>query len=58
MDEEHVADVFVRINSEGVRLSQADFVLTLMSVWWEEGRKQLEAFARDAKIARSVPVSG
>ena len=55
VDEEQVADVFVRINSEGVRLNQADFVLTLMSVWWEEGRKQLEAFARDAKIPRSVP---
>ena len=55
VDEEQVADVFVRINSEGVRLNQADFVLTLMSVWWEEGRKQLEAFARQAKIARSVP---
>ena len=55
VDEEQVADVFVRINSEGVRLSQADFVLTLMSVWWEEGRKQLEGFARAARIARLVP---
>ena len=55
VDEEQVADVFVRINSEGVRLGQADFILTLMSVWWEEGRKQLEAFARDARILRSVP---
>ena len=55
VDEEQVADVFVRINSEGVRLSQADFILTLMSVWWEEGRKRLEAFARDARILRSAP---
>lgn len=50
-DEEQVADVFVRINSEGVPLQQADFILTLMSVWWEEGRKDLEKFARDAKTA-------
>ncbi len=39
VEEEHVAEVFVRINSEGVPLAQADFILTLMSVWWEEGRK-------------------
>ncbi len=55
VDEEHVADVFVRINSEGVRLGQADFILTLMSVWWEEGRKQLENWARDAKVPPSGP---
>ena len=26
-----------------------------MSVWWEEGRKQLETFARDARMERSTP---
>ena len=57
VEEEHVADVFVRINSEGIRLGQADFILTLMSVWWEDGRKQLEVFARDASIGRSAPSS-
>ena len=57
VDEEQVADVFVRINSEGVQLNQADFILTLMSVWWEEGRKQLEAFARDARIPQPTPSS-
>jgi uncharacterized protein with ParB-like and HNH nuclease domain len=35
LDEEQVADVFVRINSQGVKLEQADFILTLMSVHWE-----------------------
>ena len=55
VDEEQVADVFVRINSEGVRLGQADFILTLMSVWWEEGRKQLETFARDARLRPQGP---
>jgi hypothetical protein len=49
MDEEHVAEVFVRINSEGVTLKQADFILTLMSVFREKARKQLEEFARMAK---------
>ena len=49
MDEEQVADVFVRINSEGVPLNQADFILTLMSVFRDKARKQLEEFAREAK---------
>jgi hypothetical protein len=49
MDEEHVAEVFVRINSEGITLNQADFILTLMSVFREKARKQLEEFARAAK---------
>lgn len=47
-DEEQVAEIFVRINSEGVKLNQADFILTLMSVHWEKGRTELEAFCRDA----------
>lgn len=55
VDEDQVADVFVRINSAGVDLGQADFILTLMSVWWEEGRKQLETFARDAKLRSAGP---
>lgn len=48
--EEEVADIFVRINSEGKQLKETDFVLTLMSVFWEEGRVQLENFARHAKV--------
>lgn len=47
-DEEQVAEIFVRINSEGVQLNQADFILTLMSVHWERGRRDLEAFSRAA----------
>jgi hypothetical protein len=50
MDEEQVADVFVRINSEGVPLNQADFILTLMSVFRDKARRQLEDFARAAKV--------
>jgi len=47
--EEEVSDVFVRINSKGVTLSQADFILTLMSVFWDEGRADLERFCRAAR---------
>ncbi|GLX07944.1 DUF262 domain-containing protein [Microbispora sp. NBRC 16548] len=50
VDEERVAEVFVRINSEGVTLNQADFILTLMSVFWEKGRRELEDFSRQSKI--------
>jgi hypothetical protein len=47
--EEEVADIFVRINSRGTPLNQADFILTLMSVFWDDGRKELEEFCRAAK---------
>jgi len=53
VDEEQVADIFVRINSEGVRLNQADFILTLMSVFWDEGRMALEDFCRRSRQAPS-----
>ncbi|MCY3924175.1 MAG: DUF262 domain-containing protein [bacterium] len=49
-DREKVADVFVRINSEGVNLTQADFILTWLSVFWDEGREQLERFSRHSRL--------
>ncbi len=47
--DEDVADVFVRINSKGTPLNQADFILTLMSVFWDDGRAELERFCREAR---------
>ncbi|MCY2994517.1 MAG: DUF262 domain-containing protein [Planctomycetota bacterium] len=55
VEEEQVADIFVRINSEGVKLNQADFILTLLSVFWDDGRHALEQFCR---ASRQVPVTG
>lgn len=49
VNEDQVAEIFVRINSKGTPLNQADFILTLMSVFWDEGRKELESFCRQAK---------
>ena len=49
VSEEDVSDVFVRINSKGTPLNQADFILTLMSVFWDEGRAELEHFCRSAR---------
>jgi len=50
VDEEQVADVFVRVNSKGTPLNQADFILTLMSVFWDDGRAELEHFCRLARL--------
>ncbi len=50
IDEEEVADVFVRINSEGKKLNMADFILTLMSVYWDDGRKEIEKFCAQSRI--------
>jgi hypothetical protein len=57
VDEERVAEIFVRINSEGVTLNQADFILTLMSVWWDKGRRQLEEFSRAATQLPTGPLT-
>ncbi|WP_374393445.1 DUF262 domain-containing protein [Tabrizicola sp.] len=54
VDEEQVADIFVRINSKGVPLNQADFILTLLSVFWEEGRRDLETFCHSARTSAKI----
>lgn len=53
VDEEQVADIFVRINSQGVKLNQADFILTLLSVFGEDLRVQLEQFCRQSRVPPS-----
>jgi hypothetical protein len=49
VDEDKVSGIFVRINSKGTPLNQANFILTLMSVFWDDGRKELEEFCRRSK---------
>lgn len=49
VSEEDVSEVFVRVNSKGTILNQADFILTLMSVFWDEGRTELEKFCQAAR---------
>jgi len=51
VDREQVAEIFVRINSEGVSLTQADFILTWLSVFWDEGRDELETFSRNSRLS-------
>lgn len=50
VDKRTVADIFVRINSEGASLKAYDYILTWLSVFWPEGREKLEAFARDSRM--------
>jgi len=50
VEEEQVADIFVRINSEGVKLNQADFILTLLSVFGEDVRLSFEHFCRQSRV--------
>lgn len=58
VDEEQVADIFVRINSKGVPLNQADFILTLLSVFWEKGRRELETFCHAARTKATIGGKG
>lgn len=55
--EEAVADIFVKINSQGQTLNMADFILTLMSVYWDEGRMDLESFSKKAKDSSGTQAS-
>lgn len=48
-DEENVADIFVNINSGGTALNQSDFILTLVSVYYPEGRRLIEDFCHRMK---------
>jgi len=48
-DEESVADIFVRVNSGGEQLGEDDFILTLISVYWQEGRQKIKEFCQSAK---------
>ncbi len=53
VEEDSVSDIFVRINSEGVKLNTSDFILTLLSVFWEDGRRALEEFSRKCHVGPS-----
>src|SRR5699024_11005518 len=60
VDKRLVADVFVRINSEGMNLKAYDYILTWLSVFWPEGRDQIENFARESRMTpeRASEIAG
>lgn len=56
-DEESVSDIFVRVNSLGVPLKQNNFILTLLSLYWEDGRRLIEEFSEKSKLPSSEVTS-
>jgi hypothetical protein len=54
--EEDVAEIFVRINNQGTRLGQADFVLTLLSVYHGELRDRIEERSRAMSLGAVVAI--
>lgn len=53
-EEEDVSEIFVRVNSGGVPLKQNDFILTLLSLYWDKGRREIEDFCKES----TAPVKG
>jgi len=51
-NEESVHDIFVRVNSAGKNLGEDDFILSLFSVYWQEGRKMIEDFCDSARVPK------
>jgi len=49
VSEEVIAEIFTRINSRGTPLNQTDFILTLLSVFWDDGRKTIDTFCESCK---------
>lgn len=52
--EEDVAEIFVRINNQGTRLRQSDFVLTLLSVFHGALRDRIESSAKKMSDGRAI----
>lgn len=49
-EEEDVSEIFVRVNSGGVSLKQNDFILTLLSLYWDDGRREIEQFSKESTL--------
>lgn len=60
VDKRLVADIFVRINSEGMNLKAYDYILTWLSVFWPDGRDEIEGFARSSRMTpeRASEIAG
>ena len=50
VDGESAANIFKRLNNEGTRLNQPDFILTIMSVFWPSGRDLLRTFSKNCVV--------
>ncbi len=54
--DEDVAEIFVRINNQGTRLRQADFVLTLLAVYHGNLRDRIEKRAKEMSVGSVVEI--
>ena len=52
-EEEDVSEIFVRVNSGGVSLKQNDFILTLLSLYWDDGRREIERFSQESTYLKA-----
>lgn len=50
--EEDVAEIFVRVNSGGQKLTEKNFIETLLSVYDNDIHKRINAFCRDSRIPK------
>ncbi|MDP3277938.1 MAG: DUF262 domain-containing protein [Deltaproteobacteria bacterium] len=55
-NEEDIAEIFVRLNNQGKRLGQTDFVLTLLSVFHGGLRDRIEQRAREMSTESVVEI--
>jgi len=51
-NEEEVADIFVRVNSGGQKLTEKNFIETLLAVYDNELHKKINDFCRDSRIPK------
>lgn len=51
---EVVSEIFLRINSKWKALNNSDFILTLMSVYWEDWRKKVETFSNYTRSSNNL----
>lgn len=51
---DQVSEIFLRINNQWKKLNNADFILTLMSVYWEEWRGIIENFSLYTKKQKDI----
>lgn len=56
-EEEDVSEIFVRVNSGGISLKQNDFILTLLSLYWDDGRKKIEKFSKESRYPKKGEIT-
>ena len=51
-NEEEVADIFVRVNSGGQKLTEKNFIETLLAVYDNDLQRKINAFCKDSRIPK------